>query len=121
MQWSKLKSRVKDRICPELRDRIDFHLTSYRRSHDDADKVWVTVDGETIFKIKYFAYQKAAAEAFYSGLRGPAITSSLREIEVFEPKDFGDAMRSYLDLPIQDALNSSHPLIKAFAIVDRRT
>lgn len=120
MQWSKLKARVKERICPELRDRVDFHLTSYRRSHDDVDKVWITIDGETVFKAKHYAYAKASAEAFYCGLSGAAIKSMLREVEVFDPADFGNAMRSYLDLPIAKALVSTDPLIKAFAIIDRR-
>ena len=120
MQWSKLKARVKERICPELRDRVDFHLTSYRRSHDDADKVWITIDGETIFRVKHYAYERARAEAVQCGLSGPEIKPALREIEVFNPADFGNAMRSYLDLPIGDALASTNPLIKAFAIIDRR-
>ena len=120
MQWSKLKARVKERICPELRDKVDFHLTSYRRSHDDADKVWITIDGETIFKVKHYAYERARAEAFYCGLSGAAIKSVLREVEVFNPADFGNAMRTYLDLPIAEALASTNPLIKAFAIIDRR-
>jgi len=29
-------------------------------------------------------------------------------------------MRAYLDMPISDALKSSDPFIKAFALVDRR-
>jgi hypothetical protein len=120
MQWSKLKSRVKERICPELRDIIDFHVTSYRRAHDDVEKVWITVNGEMIYSIKYYSYHRAIAEAFFCGLSGAAIRSVLREIEIFQPKDFGNALRSYLDLPIQDALASSNPLIKAFAIIDRR-
>ena len=120
MQWSKLKARVKERICPELRDRVDFHLTSYRRSHDEADKVWITIDGELIFKIKHYAYERARWEASMCGLNGAAIKAALRDVEVFNPADFGNAMRTYLDLPITAALASTNPLIKAFAIVDRR-
>jgi len=120
MQWSKLKTRVKERICPELRDRVDFHLTSYRRSHDDADKVWITIDGEPLLKMKYYAYHTAHHEAWICGLEGAAIKSLLSELEIFQPRDFGNAMRTYLDLPISDALASPNPLIKAFAIIDRR-
>src|SRR6185369_15764765 len=83
MQWSKLKARVKERICPELRDRVDFHLTSYRRSHDEADKVWITIDGELIFKIKHYAYERARWEASMCGLNGAAIKAALRDVEVF--------------------------------------
>ena len=44
----------------------------------------------------------------------------LREREIHRPKDFGDAMRAYLDMPIREALESNDPLVRAFAIVDRR-
>src|SRR5689334_15280416 len=120
MQWSKLKARVKERICPELQDRVDFYVTTYRRSHDDVDKVWITVDGEMIFKLHYYEQLRAYSEAYYSGLSGAAIESLLHELEIFSPQEFGKAMRSYLDLPIRDALASTNPLIKAFAIIDRR-
>jgi hypothetical protein len=121
MQWSKLKSRVKDFIRPELRERIDFHLTSYRESHDEADKVWFTVDGRRVFCCKHYPHRRAEEYAYYhSGLRGESLKSALREAEIFHPKDFGDAMRAYLDMPVGDALTSTDPFIKAFAMVDRR-
>jgi hypothetical protein len=120
MQWSKLKSRIKNLICPELKDRIDFHLTSYRESHDGADKVWITIDGQRVFSCKHYPHEWARQDAFYAGLRGEQIESLLREKEIHSPNDFGNAMRHYLDLPIGDALKSANPLIKAFAIVDRR-
>jgi hypothetical protein len=121
MQWSKLKSRIKGLICPELRDRIDFHLTSYRESHDEADKVWITVDGQRVFSCKHYPYERARADSFRAGLRGEQVNLSLAERELHSPKDFGDAMRAYLDLPVKEALTSSNQLIKAFALVDRRT
>jgi len=120
MQWSKLKSRVKGFICPELRDRIDFHLTSYRESHDGADKVWITIDGQRVFSCKHYLYERAEAKAYYGGSSGEQVKSLLREKEIHGPKDFGNAMRAYLDMPIREALKSTDPLIKAFAFVDRR-
>src|SRR5688572_18906108 len=98
MLWSKLKSRVKGFICPELRDRIDFHLTSYRESHDGADKVWITVDGKRVFSCKHYPFEWAEAEAHYRGLRVEQVQSLLREKEIHRPKDFGDAMRAYLGM-----------------------
>jgi hypothetical protein len=120
MQWSKLKSRVKDFICPELKDRIDFHLTSYRGSHDGADKVWITVDGQRVFSCKHYPYERAEAEAYQGGLRGEQVKELLREKDIHKPKDFGDAMRAYLDMPIRESLESNDPLVRAFAMVDRR-
>ena len=120
MQWSKLKSRVKDFICPELRNRIDFHLTSYRGSHDGADKVWITVDGKRIFSGKHYQREWAEATAYESGLSRNEIKPALATVEIHGPRDFGDAMRSYLDMPVTDALKSPDPIVQAFAIVDRR-
>ena len=120
MQWSKLKSRVKNFICPELRERIDFHLTSYRASHDGADKVWITIDGERIFSCKHYPYEWAEASAYRGGLKADEIKSALREAEIYSPADFGEAMRAYLDMPIDAALKSSDNLVQAFAVVDRR-
>jgi hypothetical protein len=121
MQWSKLKSRVKDSICPELKDVIDFHLTSYRESHDGADKIWITIDGKRVFSCKHYPHERAEMRAYSErGLRGEGIKTFLREREIHSPNDFGDAMRAYLGLPVHDALLSTDPLIKAFAIVDRR-
>ena len=120
MQWSKLKSRVKSLICPELRDRIDFHLTSYRESHDGADKVWITVDGVRVFSCKHYRHEWASIAASRSGLEGDEVKSALRAVEIHSPGDFGDAMRSYLDMPVADALKSPDPIVRAFAIIDRR-
>jgi hypothetical protein len=120
MQWSKLRSRVKDLICPELRDRIDFHVTSYRGSHDGADKVWITVDRERVFAYKHYPYEWAERQAYYDGLKGDKLKEVLLKNEIHGPTDFGKAMRAYLDMPIDDALVSVDPLVRAFSIVDRR-
>ena len=120
MQWSKLKSRVVNRICPELQDRIDFHLTSYRKSHDGADKVWITVDDKKIFSCKHYPFEFAEREAYWAGLHGEQNKAYILEKEIHNPKNFGDAMRQYMDLTIHQALQNADPLVRAFAIVDRR-
>src|SRR5205085_12296616 len=120
MQWSKLKSKVKELLCPELKDRVDFYLTSYRKSHDFADKVWITIDKQKVFSCKHYPYEWAEREAYYDGLSQTEVKELLSSNEIHNPKDFGNSMRNYLSLPIGEALKSSNPLIKAFAIIDRR-
>jgi hypothetical protein len=122
MQWSKLKSRVKDFICPELRNRIDFHLTSYRKSHDGADKIWITIDGEKVFSCKHYPYEFGERElVWFEGRNLEEAKDSLKEMEIHKPEEFGDSMRIYLDMPINEALQSANPFIKAFALIDHRT
>jgi len=125
VQWSKLKERVRGRICPELRSRVDFHVTSYRGSHDDAEKVWITIDGVRL--ATYSWYQKQW-KPFHRDEKGRLTDKSLPKGDpvysewqkMHLPQDFGVAMRLYLDLSVQQALASTNPLIRAFALIDRR-
>ena len=100
MQWSKLKTRVQSLLEPELRKRIDFHATSYRKSHDEAERAWITVDGETVFTASWYQHQWGTAEA--------------------RPQDFGDALRRYPDMAIAEAIRDPEPVIRALAMIDRR-
>lgn len=120
MQWSKLKTKVKSFICPELKGRIDFHLTSYRESHDGADKLWIAIDGQQVFSCKHYPRQWAEAEAYSDGLRGEEIKDLLHLREIHGPDDFGYAIRTYLLIPVREALKSADPLLKALAVIDRR-
>lgn len=120
MQWSKLKSRVIDLIRPDLAGRIDFYVTSYRKSHDGADKVWITIDRERVFSCDHYPNEWAERQAYYDGLDGIELKEELIGKELHSPGDFGDSMREYLDLPIEKAAASTDPLIRAFAITDRR-
>ncbi|SEG23215.1 hypothetical protein SAMN05421819_2303 [Bryocella elongata] len=133
MQWSKLKSRIRSFITPELRDRIDFHVTSYRRSHDEAEKLWVTVDGSQVFIASWYQHQFAGAKRTSAGalardgrgrlVRDPAIPASIRraeELELHLPQDVGDSLSAYLDLSADEALRSSDPFVVALAMIDRR-
>jgi hypothetical protein len=120
MQWSKLRFRVKELICPELKKRIDFFLTSYRKSHDGADKVWITIDGQRIFSCSHYPSERAWHQAYLSGLRGKELQDHLAAREIHGPADFGNSMRAYMDMPVTEALKSANPLIRAFALIDRR-
>lgn len=132
MQWSKLKTRAKSLIVPSLMDRIDFHVTSYRQSHDEAEKAWVTVDGKHVFTASWYRHQYAGAQRTKTGTLArdahgqlysdPAIepVTEPEHLEEHQPQQFGDALRSYLDIPVVDALNSKDPFIKAMAMIDRR-
>jgi hypothetical protein len=111
MQWSKLKSRIKAFICPELRKRIDFHVTSYRHSHDEAEKCWITIDGKRVLTLGWYAFHRQVQEASEQSRENRAI---------HPPQQLGNAMRTYLALPVKQAIQSEDPLIRALAIVDWR-
>jgi len=112
-------------ICSELRQRIDFHVTSYRHSHDEAEKAWITIDGERVLTASWYQHQWLGWARDAKGRldhRGNVATEvdKLRD-EVHLPQEVGRALRAYLDMPIEQALESSNPFIRALSIVDRRT
>ena len=120
MQWSKLKTRIKSLVCPELRKRIDFHITSYRESHDGVEKAWVTLDGEKIFNCGHYDYEFTFADGYYAGMRGQELMEWLDKQEAHSPSYMVGSMRAYLDISVDEALRSENPFIKALGIIDRR-
>jgi hypothetical protein len=125
MPWSKLRSTIRGLICPELRQRIDFHVTSYRHSHDEAEKAWITIDGKRILTSSWYQHQwygwpKDAKGRLDREAQFPKHINKEKH-EVHLPQEFGDALRAYVDLPIGAALKSANPFIRALSIVDRRT
>lgn len=123
MQWSKLKTRVKALICPELRGRIDFHITSYRYSHDAAEKAWVTVDGQRLWTASWYQAQWNGWPRDEQGRliwgSEPGVTADHHPF-LPRPQDLGEAMRTFLGLPVQEALCAADPLVRALARIDRR-
>ena len=135
MQWSKLKTRIKALLCPELKGRIDFHVTRYREATDFGTEAWITLDGEKIFGAGH--YHRYVPECIELHRRVPnlnnlphplpdlkpihqAIKETLDEQEIHHTDQLVGAMRAYLDLPVHDALQSNNPFLKALAIIDRR-
>jgi hypothetical protein len=125
MPWSKLRSTIRGFICSELRPRIDVHVTSYRHSHDEAEKAWITIDGNRVLTASWYQHQWHGWPRDHKGrLEREAANFSeginTDKDEVHLPQDLGDALRAYVDLPIAAALKSANPFIKAFSVVDRR-
>jgi hypothetical protein len=120
MQWSKLKTRFRAFVCDELQDRLDFHVTSYRESHDGAGEIWITLDGKKLVDYGHYRFEFAEREGYYGGLAGKELEDWLTNNEISSPKFVGSAMREYLDMTLDDALASSNPFHRAFAMIDRR-
>ena len=131
MQWSKLRSRIKERVCPELRDRIDFHVTRYREATFNGIEAWVTCDGNKIFgagnyhrsvpgNVEWRLRKKESMTVAEAEMLRMEIIEMLNERELHDTGELVGAMRSFLDMPVSDALQSDDPFIKALAIIDRR-
>lgn len=128
MQWSKIRTRLRACVCPELRKRVDFHLTNYREYGSRAHEVWITVDGEKVFSASYCDYmisenvlqRKTGLGTWSEAEEGKLAHDILTRAEIHDASVTVYTFREYLDSDPQNAIVSSDPVLKSLAIIDRR-
>ena len=109
MKWSKLKQKIESKLAAGVAGRIQFHTTRYRNAHDQMGRSWIAVDGIEIANMHHLSGQAAFEN------------TDRQQHGVFTAYDLPDAMMEFLNMKIDAALTSENPLIRALAIVDRRT
>lgn len=139
MKWSRLRSALKGRISPTLRDRVDFHQARYRHTREEVGRVWLTIEGTEIVSYdtsRYVARRAQISEEMRSGV-GPfalgaesnyaeylaadaAAVAHLRAAGEYDDYSALADLEAYLSLSIDDALASDSPLIRGLALLDGR-
>ncbi|HIR68163.1 MAG TPA: hypothetical protein IAC97_02205 [Candidatus Pelethousia gallinarum] len=143
--WSGLRKELEqDRLCPALRGRVQYFATHYHGAPDDYGRVCVRVDGKEYAHGNPYAYYgrgycdleralKAAhqvpgriwtgKETLYEA-ENAALEARVQEQALadgaFSMTDFQRALEAYRQTPIQACLESSNPLVRMFAVLDRR-
>jgi hypothetical protein len=139
MQWSQLKKRIEATFADTVKGRVEVFCTRYRHAHDGAGESWVTIDGKQIRKMGTLQYRLAKGTMALQltkardGLdyTNPDQNSGYRHAHaeaeqathdrgIFSAYEFNGALFDYLNLSIDDALASDNPIIRAFALLDRR-
>ena len=132
MNWSQLRKQIRSLICDELRDRVDFHKAVYRKSWESAyDRAWITIDGEEAFELSHGAWSNVWRDAKRSvarqhpdvdwQTRSDLVTTAIKDSGVQHTAFLSESLHRYLEAPIEDSLQSANPIIRAFAMLDRRT
>jgi hypothetical protein len=139
MKWSQLKKRMEKTFADSVRGRFEVWVTSYRDAHDDAGEAWITLDQQKIVTLSNLRFQIAHYETAQRlrkerdclDYRDPTrvagyreawddATKILHEAGTFDSHDLPRSMFAYLNLSIDNALKSDNPIIRAFAVLDRR-
>ncbi len=139
MQWSQLKKRFEETFAESAQGRVQIWATRYRDSHDQAGECWVTFDKEQIINMADLTYCKAyygeaqrireqgdcldytndeQKEAYFHAY--DQAQDRATENSIFHSEDLKIAMEEYLNVSVDEALDSSSPLLRAFALLDRR-
>jgi hypothetical protein len=136
MMWSKVRSQIRDLVVSELRGRIDVHCTRYRDAHDEEGEAWITVDKQKVDGGGYYHWHMARPPNDMMDRQAPALFSRhaeylkaksedadvrrMQRIGVHDTFHVTGSLRTYLSTSIEDALNATNPIIRAFSMVDRR-
>lgn len=129
MKWSKLKKEIELRLADKLQGRLTFYTTTYANS--SLGRSWVTFDKiqianfETILSyVNYDAYYHILTDRSYKthqsindNKRTPDLPMERGEFSQF---DFLSSCWDYLQLNIDEALQSKNPIIKSIAMADKR-
>jgi len=101
-RWSKLKKRFENRLAPCFRGRLQVHVTEFRTTTADIGRGWITLDGVEICSVQ--------VPSFYDD-----------HIQ-FSPDtlNFGQAVGEYINMSVDEALTSPHPIVQAFAFLDQK-
>ncbi len=135
MVWSKIKKRLMNLICDPLQSRIDFHLISYRKAHDQMGRAVMTVDKAEVFSMcsmtsmreEYYREKEIRREWGEDGsdvetiLEIQAIAhEQLLHEGIYARYDFFSVVEDYIQSPISELLKSDDVLVKALTMLDRR-
>lgn len=129
--WTGIRKKLEeDYLCPALRGRIRYLVTRYRESHDQEGRVAILLDGEEVLKSSYITY----ISNFYHRWNGLRQNTSAKDAAAdfkhvrdsvindgcFDRRHFYDAFQIFDNQSIEESLDSSNPLVRILALLDRR-
>jgi hypothetical protein len=124
MKWSKLKKTIEDKFADCVKDRVNIFTTRYTVASYFMVRGWVTVDKVEIANFSTpDNYNKFEWDAPPINQRIPDDKRTVGEaVEKgeFSRWDFLDACWDYININIDDAILSDNPIIKSFAMLDKR-
>ncbi len=134
--WSGLNKQLQNNLCDELKGRITYFLTYYRKVHNSYGRASISLNKHELINFSWVEMLKQDSD--YHNIIGTndsndiiyevilekemekELLKSWNEEAVLSDHDFLLAATDYLQLPIDDALKSNNYIIKIFAILDKR-
>jgi hypothetical protein len=124
MKWSKLKKTIEEKFADSLNGRVELYTTRYTSGSYFMVRGWITIDGEEIANFSTpDNYQKYGWNTPEINERIPSehrTEEQAVEKGEFSRWDFMNACWEYINLSIDEAIKNENPIIKSFAMIDKR-
>ena len=132
LSWSAMRKILEqENICESLKGRIQYFVARYRKSHDEEGRVAIRLDGKEIFKSCFYDWQekrdvvvksniipKEQAKTYWE--YWDKVHTETKNHGGFDQYGFYEAFHEYQNQSIENSLDSSDPVVKLFAILDKR-
>ena len=122
--WSGMRKYLEqEMLADSLKGRVQYSCTSYP-DMDDCKVFEIRIDGKTrkrfsmetaTFKTKGTETQEA-----WNNYWQEKKTVPVEEKNEFDDEDFCEALKIYRELPVTESIESKNPLVRMFAVLDRR-
>lgn len=123
--WSAMRKYLENEmLCNSLKGRVRYNLTTYSNM-DRCGHFEIFVDGKSrkIFSMDYAASQlhksSDKSEDFWKNYWAEKENASVHQ--QFDDTDFAKALKEYRSSDIQTSIKSENPIVRMFAVLDRRT
>ena len=143
MSWSADRKRLEqDLLCEKLRGRVQYFFTHYHAAPDQYGRFAVRVDGQEVLRANPYqeVYYSLSADQIKEAASIPAREWTKRgylheeenqaaeeagrnaalQAGHIDSYDMPHAIHTYLNQPVEQSLWSADPLVRLFAVLDRR-
>lgn len=125
MKWSKLKHTMEEYFAREVKGRVHIYTTKYTAGSNFMVRGWITIDKEEIANFStpdnHARFGHSSPE-FDERIKPEERTAGkAAEKGEFAQWELADSCLQYINQSIDESFNSPNPLIRAFAMLDRRT
>jgi len=130
--WSGMRKVLEqENICHSLKGRIQYFVTRYTESHDEECRVAIRLDGKEILKSSFFDWAKKRVDVVESNVvikehymsywdYWDKIHLETSNHAGLTRHCFYNAFHEYHNQSIEKSLASPDPIVKLFAIMDKR-
>jgi hypothetical protein len=134
MIWSKMRKIIESGFADELSGVIQIHLTTYANSAGWMGRGWITFRGEEIANFstpetwrRFDSFSNRLCGQWPESRSHNPIDNQERDINnlvekgEFSRYDFGGSCWEFINMNIKDAQTSTNPILRALAVLDKRT
>lgn len=108
------------RLADSVSKRIDFGTTRYGSSFESS-RAWIRIDKQEILNISMVEYDYELCLRTGDGHRNhETVERELHDNSIFSTNDFWGSFSDYLNLSMNEILDSENPIIRAFGMLDSR-